>query len=87
MIRHAYEYSLDYQSKGETMESNYYEANHQISRDFTDDDGETVMYEVYDNSDEEPYSINIKLTSGKDSKGATYEIPIRQDEEYYSALK
>ena len=87
VIRHAYEYSLDYQSKGETMESNYYEANHQISREFTDDDGETVMYEVYDNSDEEPYSINIKLTSGKDSKGATYEIPIRQDEEYYSALK
>ena len=87
VIKHAYGYSLDYESKGDTMESNYYEANHQISREFTDDDGETVMYEVYDNSDEEPYSINVRLTSGNDAKSATYAIPIRSEGEFYSALK
>lgn len=87
VIKHAYEYSFDFQSKGDEAESEYYEANHQLYQKVTNNDDKAVMYEIYEDSDEEPYCVNIKLTSGNNDEGATYAIPIRSEGEFYSSLK
>lgn len=84
VIKHAERYSFDYQGK-EDNSPTYYEETHQVFKEFTNENGEVVMQEVYDYSDKEPYCIDVELISGY--KDAKYKIPVRYDGEYFSTFK
>ena len=86
VIKHADGYSFDFQAKDDRIQT-YYEGTHEIFKEFTDEDGEVIMTELYDYSDEEPYCITVELISGDNGKGQKYKIPVRYDKEYFSSFK